>query len=338
METTPLPSMIERALGRREALLDLLRADGTDCFRIFHGIAEGRPGLSVDRYGPLVLAQTFREPLAVPEISALEECLRRKFSESFAFAYNHRGEGAPASYARWHQPLPEALEEATCREGGALFLIRARHRGLDPWLFLDLRAGRRVLREAAKGKTVLNLFSYTCAAGVCAAAGGARQVWNLDFAASGLEVGKRNALLNSIPKEKFQTIEGDCLPALRQLAGLPAGGRWDQRKTIKRFEKRPFDLVFLDPPAWAKGRFGAVDIERDYAGLFKPAVLAARPGGRVIATNHLATVSMPDWIEQLKRCAAKAGRPLRAITPIEPDADFPSFDGNPPLKAVVCEV
>ena len=168
--------------------------------------------------------------------------------------------------------------------------------------------------------------------------GGARQVWNLDFAASALEVGARSAQLNGLPKERFQTIETDCLPAVRQLAGLDAGGRWHQRKTVKRFEKRPFDLVFLDPPTWAKGRFGAVDIERDYASLFKPAVLAARPGGKVIATNHLASVDLQAWTDQLARCAAKAGRPMRGLTVVETDPDFPSFDGKHPLKTAVCEV
>lgn len=333
-----ITSLLESALLRRAPLLERLRAEGTDCWRLFHGVAEGLPGLTVDRYGPLTLAQTFREPLAPAESAELEEYLRGKFPGDFRFAYNHRGEGAPETFPKWHAPSPEALEEVQCSEEGAKYFIRARHRGLDPWLFLDLRAGRRALRAAAAGKTVLNLFAYTCAAGVCAAAGGARQAWNLDFAASALEVGARNAQLNGVPKERFSTIEADCLPAVRQLAGLDAGGRWHQRKTVKRFEMRPFDLVFLDPPTWAKGRFGAVDIERDYASLFKPAVLAARPGGKVIATNHLAAVELETWTGQLARTAAKAGRPLRGLKVIETDADFPSFDGKHPLKTVVCEV
>ena len=105
-----------------------------------------------------------------------------------------------------------------------------------------------------------------------------------------------------------------------------------------RFEPRLFDLVFLDPPAWAKGSFGAVDVAGDYPSLFKPAVLAAKPGGRVVATNHVPSIGFDAWADALKRCAAKAGRPLRDIRPVEPDGDFPSFDGNPPLKVVVCEV
>ncbi|MFA6002890.1 MAG: class I SAM-dependent methyltransferase, partial [Elusimicrobiota bacterium] len=276
-----LPGLIDQALGRREAFIAGLRSEGTDCYRIFHGIAEGRPGLTVDRYGPLLLAQTFREPLASEEAAELEAGLRGKSSEPGWFVYNHRGEGAPAAFERWHKPSAEALGEVQCREGGVRFLIRARHRGLDPWLFLDLRAGRRALRAAAAGRSVLNLFAYTCAAGVCAAAAGAASVWNVDFAASSLEVGRRNAELNGIPRDRFQTIEEDCIPVMRQFAGLAAGGRRGQKNKFQHFEPRSFDLVFLDPPGWAKGRFGAVDIARDYGSLFKPAVLAAKPGGRV---------------------------------------------------------
>ena len=129
------------------------------------------------------------------------------------------------------------------------------------------------------------------------------------------------------------------MPVMRQLAGLPAGVRQSLKRKFRKFEPRQFDLVVLDPPVWSKGPFGAVDVARDYPGLFKPAVLAAKPaGGRVIATNHLSSVELDSWIDALKRCAAKAGRPIRSFEPITPESDFPSFDGHHPLKIVVFEV
>ena len=75
-----------------------------------------------------------------------------------------------------------------------------------------------------------------------------------------------------------------------------------------------------------------MDPVRDYPSLFKPALLATAPGGAVLATNHVSKVERDTWLEQLRRCAAKAGRPLRSLQPIQPEADFPSPDGNPPLK------
>ena len=338
MLTNAFTPLIEPALERRKPFFEALRLEGTDCCRLFHGVAEGLPGLTVDRYGGLVLAQTFRDCLAPAEIAALEECLRRLLPGPFAFACNHRGKKAVESFDKWHRPAPEALADFTCAEGGLKYLVRARHRGIDPWLFLDLRAGRRAVRAASKGLSVLNLFSYTCGVGVCAAAGGASEVWNVDFAKSSLEVGRQNAALNGIPDDIFKLVEEDCLTVVRQLAGLPVAGRYGHKRRYERFQPRSFDLVFLDPPAWAKGPMSAVDVVGDYQSMFKPAVLAAKPGGRVIATNHVAAVDYAAWTDALRRCAAKAGRPLKNIEPLPVDADFPSFDGKPPLKVAVCEV
>jgi 23S rRNA (cytosine1962-C5)-methyltransferase len=337
--TTDFSSLLEQALQRRSSLLGLLEREGTNAYRLFHGIAEGIAGLTVDRYGPLVLVQTFRDPLSPDELTAIEGSLREQLRWPFELAYNHRGKAATESFDRWHQPSPSALAEVKCLEFGTEFLIRARHQGIDPWLFLDLRAGRRFLRAIAKDQSVLNLFSYTCSVGVSAAAAGAREVWNVDFSASSMEVGRRNARLNGIPTDRFKVIEQDCLPVIRQLAGLPPGGRFRQTPRFQKFEPRQFDIVFLDPPAWAKSPFGAIDVAGDYQSLFKPALLAAKPsGGRIIATNHVATVEFDTWVESLQRCAAKAGRPIRSIQRLTPEEDFPSFDGRHPLKIVVCEV
>ncbi len=333
-------SLLAQALERRQGLIETLAREQTDAYRIFHGVAEGAPGLTIDRYAKLILVQTFREPLEPDSITTVEKALRAALPDlAFALAYNHRGKTAPQSFDEWHRPPPIALEEITVREFGAELLVRARHPGIDPWVFLDLRSGRRHLRERVLGKSVLNLFSYTCSVGIAAATAGASEVWNVDFAARSLDVGRRNAELNAIPKKCFRTIEEDCLPVMRQLAGLPAGGRRDKTRRFLKVEPRLFDFVFLDPPAWSKGSFGAIDVAGDYPSLFKSAVLAAKPeGGQIICTNHVASVDCEAWFDVLKRCAAKAGRPLRSIRRLTPDADFPSYDGNHPLKIAVCEV
>jgi 23S rRNA (cytosine1962-C5)-methyltransferase len=320
-------SLLSRALDARASLLERLDAEGTDAYRLFHGAAEGREGLAIDRYGTLLLVQTFREPLEEAERAAIEADLRARFPGTVELACVARGERARER---------GDSEEHVCSESGARFAVRARHRGQDPWLFLDLRAGRRRLRELAPGRSVLNLFAYTSAAGIAAAAAGASEVWNVDFSRSALEIGRRNAELNEIAPERIRFVQEDCLPVLRQLAGLTVRGRGSFRE-YARFERRAFDLVFLDPPAWSTGPFGAVDVENDYPSLFKPALLATAAGGSVIATNHAATVEREDWLAVLRRCAEKAGRPLAEVELLEPDADFPSHDGRPPLKIAVCK-
>jgi 23S rRNA (cytosine1962-C5)-methyltransferase len=323
--------LLERALVRRAALLEGLAREGTDCWRVLHGAAEGRPGLAVDRYGALVLVQTFREPLAPGELERIEGWVHARLGAGLHVVWNHRGGAAREPFERWHAAGPDALAEHVVRELGVRYAIRARHRGQDPWLFLDLRAGRRELARLAPETSVLNLFAYTGTAGVCAAAHGAREVWNVDFARSSLAVAERNLELNALRPGVVRAVEADCLPVLRQLAGLPVKGRGAAR-AFARFEPRRFDLVVLDPPAWSKGPFGAVDVERDYPALFKPALLACAAGGTVIATNHAAPVGSAQFRGVLERCAAKAGVELAALDLVPPDGDLPPAGAEPLLK------
>ena len=88
-------------------------------------------------------------------------------------------------------------------------------------------------------------------------------------------------------------------------------------------------------PTWATTSYGAVDLVRDYQSVFKPCVLATRPGGTVLATNHVSAVDMEEWMGQLERCALKAGRPVSDMQVLPPEADFPSPDGRHPLKMVL---
>ena len=188
------------------------------------------------------------------------------------------------------------------------------------------------------GKSVLNLFAYTCGVGLSAAAGGAREVCNLDFAEGNLAVGRENGLLNpQLPTMEF--VQSDYFPAIRQLAGLPITQRRGQKlPSYPRLEQRQYDLVLLDPPAWAKSAFGTVDLLRDYQSLLKPALLATADNGVLICCNNLAKVSMDDWREQVLRCAEKAGRPVRDWQIMTPGADFPSQDQQPPLKTLILQL
>ncbi|MFN0243640.1 MAG: class I SAM-dependent rRNA methyltransferase [Planctomycetota bacterium] len=342
-----LEVLLARAVARRAAWIPALEATGTDAYRLFHGVSEGWPGLTIDRYGPLVLAQTFREPLESAQIATLAAFARSGAIGTQLFVYNHRSDprqGGNAPFARWHEPAPEALAELVCREHGVQFEIRARHRGRDPWLFLDLRDGRRRLCELAPGKSVLNLFAYTCGAGIAAAKAGASEVWNVDFASSALDVGRRNAARNGVDSVgndgdggRVRFLAEDCLPVLRQLAGFAVKGR-GAAHAHAQVERRRFDIVFLDPPAWSKGPFGAVDVERDYESLFKPALACTQPGGWIIATNHSANVELGAWLLSLERCARKSGGAIEIVETLGPGPDFPSLDGRAPLKIAVCAV
>jgi 23S rRNA (cytosine1962-C5)-methyltransferase len=328
-----LRSLLRGSLDTRGALLARLRAEGTDAYRLLHGATEGCEGLTVDRYGPLLWVQSFREPLPPGGLEALCEVASEVLGQALVPVWNHRSRQhpGPPGYA----PPPEAAGPHIVREGGLAYEIAPRPWGKDPWLFLDFRAARRWVRTQASGAEVLNLFAYTCGIGVAAGAGGAKAVCNVDFAASALAVGRRNAAHNDLDTASFETVQADFIPTVRQLAGLPVKGRAAQRRRFPRFQPRAFDLVVLDPPTWATSPFGAIDPVRDYASLLKPCLLCTRPGGRLLVTNHVSTVELEGWLAGLERCATKAGRPLRGLEVLPPDPDFPSPDGRHPLKVAV---
>jgi len=222
---------------------------------------------------------------------------------------------------------------------GVNYRFQARHAGQDPWLFLDLRAGRRRVMQEVAGKSLLNLFAYTCGVGIAAAKAGAAHVVNVDFADSSIAIGKENARLNELPI-RVRFVKSDVFPALRQLSGQRQATmvRGKRMPPFPKLEAHQFDMVFLDPPRYAKSPFGVVDLVNDYAALFKPALLCTAEGGTLICCNNVAEVTREAWLDQLERSTRKAGRAIREVEWIEPEADFPSPTGQAPLKMALLRV
>lgn len=332
-----LTQALRAALDARQGLLDELHGQGSDCYRLFHGSQEGAPGLTADRYGPQLLVQSFHQRLERDALLDLHATVQQRLGQDLQLVYNDRSQGNSRIDRSdpIYQAEPAALEDQVGHEWGLNYRVRGRHPGQDPLLFLDLRNARGWVKAHSAGKSVLNLFAYTCGVGLCAAAGGASEVVNLDFAEGNLAVGRENGLLNpQLPVMQF--IQSDYFPAIRQLAGLPiAARRGHKLPHYPRLQPRQFDLVLLDPPAWAKSAFGTVDLQRDYQSLLKPALLATAANGTLICCNNLAKVALPDWREQVLRCAEKLGRPVREWQVLPPAADFPSHDGQPPLKTLI---
>ncbi len=337
--SSTLTDLLATALAARAPLIERLAAEHTDAYRLFHGTVEGEPGLTVDRYGPMLLVQTFHHPLSLDSLAKLQAFYATALP-GLPLIWNDRS----GKHSRIANPLPpeqQAVAETPCEfsELGVRYRFQARHAGQDPWLFLDLRAARRRIMQEAPGKSLLNMFAYTCGVGIAAAKAGARHVINVDFAESSLAVGKDNARLNTLAtRPRF--IKCDAFAALRQYAGIgqPRMVRGKHLPPFPALEPHRFDIVFVDPPRYAKSPFGVVDLINDYAALFKPALLATAEGGTLVCCNNVAQVDREAWLDQLERSARKAGRPLREAEWITPEDDFPSLDDKPPLKTVLLRV
>lgn len=323
------------AFSARKALLERCAVERTTAYRLFHGSAEGCGGLTIDRYGEVLLIQTFHRTLEDDELAEIA-AFYAAAQPGLLPIYNDRSSAnSRISNTLSAESMQLAEQPRIVSEHGVNYRFRARHAGQDPWLFLDLRAARKRVMQDAKDKSVLNLFAYTCGVGIAAAVAGAREVINIDFSESALAVGKENAGLNRIPIS-VRFIRSDFFPAARQYAGL-GQSQVVRRKKLPDFPKlvaQKFDLVFLDPPRHAKSAFGVVDLVNDYAAVFKPALLATSEGGTLYCCNNVGQVDRLVWFDQLERSARKAGRPIREAEWIVPEEDFPSYDGNPPLKVL----
>src|SRR6185295_487076 len=118
-----LAAALTVALERRRSLLERLTAEGTDCVRLLHGIVEDAPGIAIDRYGPILLVQTWREPLADGELDALAAIASDAVGSKLTPCWNHRGEG-PGGSAR----ADAELEAPIGHELGIANDVRPRHR------------------------------------------------------------------------------------------------------------------------------------------------------------------------------------------------------------------
>ncbi|HAW22670.1 MAG TPA: SAM-dependent methyltransferase, partial [Pseudomonas sp.] len=128
-------SSLEQALRaaylNREALLSELHHQATDCYRLFHGSQEGAPGLTVDRYGPLLLVQSFHQTLERGALLALHEQTCTNLGTRLLLAYNDRSQGN--SRIDRSDPVyradSTALEDLIGHEWGLNYRVRARHSG-----------------------------------------------------------------------------------------------------------------------------------------------------------------------------------------------------------------
>jgi 23S rRNA (guanine2445-N2)-methyltransferase / 23S rRNA (guanine2069-N7)-methyltransferase len=162
-------------------------------------------------------------------------------------------------------------------EGGLHFLVNFTDY-LDTGLFLDHRLTRARLRDLAYGKHFLNLFAYTGAATVYAAAGGAASTTSVDMSRTYLDWARKNLALNGYSDARHRYIQADCLTWLDQAAQ----------------DRQRYDLIFLDPPSFSNSTRMAhtFDVQRDHPALLEATARLLAPRGALIFSNNLRNFKM----------------------------------------------
>jgi 23S rRNA (cytosine1962-C5)-methyltransferase len=288
---------LERAAARRAGI------DAT-AWRVVHGEGDGLPALVVDRYDRWIVAQI---------LSAGLETMRERILAAIVAVFRPEGillrHDAPA---RRRERLPEDIEEAygsvprgiEVREGGIRYLA-APWEGQKTGAFLDQRPNRLLAGEVTPpGGRALDCFAYHGSFALHLA-GRAGKVVALDSSAAALERARANAELNGL--ENIEWREVDVFEALRAMARA----------------REQYDMIVLDPPAFAKTRASVPDAVRGYREINLRAMRCLAPGGALLTASCSFHLRLPDFLAMLAEAAGDSGRRLRVRRILGAGEDHP---------------
>jgi 23S rRNA (cytosine1962-C5)-methyltransferase len=321
-------SLVVRLRAAREKRGALLTDPRITAFRLVNGAPDGLPDITVDLFANVHVVSLYRDFSPSEEetlLDAVQEAwspysvyLKRRPREARVVANIAKDVVAPEQPARG-----APVESLEALENGLRFLIRPAQ-GLSVGLYLDMRETRAWLLGQVKGLTVLNLFSYTCAFGVVATAGGATRVLNIDTSRRVLDWGEENARLNGQPVDRYDYVAGDVFDWLGRLAKKGQG----------------FDVVISDPPSFSTTRTTRFSAARDYPLLAEAAARVVAPGGRLVACSNLSTLAPRRFEAMVAEGVGRAGRTGRPLLSLGPSpVDFPASTESPPgLKVNVLQL
>ncbi len=292
-ELTAGAEMVANRLRKNlKKLAPWLKREGVSCYRAYdadlpeysaaidvYTAADGAP--AEDR-GVWLHVQEYQAPREIPE-----ETTRRRLSELLqaAMAVFELPRARIALKTRAPQTRSTRYQKQDLRghwlpvEEDGLKLQVNLFDYLDTGLFLDHRPARRLIRQQARGKRVLNLFCYTGVASVHAAAGGAASTTSVDLSATYLEWAARNLGMNGYTGERHRLIQADVLAWLAQ-------------------NRERFELVFCDPPTFSNSaRAADFDMQRDHARLIRLCMDRLAPGGQLLFSNNFRRFRMDAGIE-----------------------------------------
>jgi len=289
---------IEGAHRLRQRFLDPKQ---TNCFRLLHAEGDFLPGVIADVYGDVVVMQVLIKGIehifptieaAMHQIGFPHIYLKQKensgFLEAVSLAKGWRGEAVP-------MPL-------TVLENGIKFIVDV-ETGQKTGFFIDQRENRALTKDYVKDKIVLNAFSYTGGFSLYALAGGAAEVHSVDISKDAVARADAMVKLN-FPEAKHNAIVADCFDYLRHC-------------------ETKYDVIVLDPPAFAKNAKAVPNAARGYKDLNLLAMKNLRPGGLLFTYSCSQNIS-PDLFRKIVFGAAvDAGREVRILRFLSQADDHP---------------
>lgn len=313
---------LHRRLGRAFSLrARAFDGEHTSAFRLVHSENDGLPGLVVDRYGEYLVVQIHTLGMdrwrdAIVAFLAEQPDVRGVFERSDVGA--REGEGLdtlPVGVLAGEEPP----EKVAFVENGLQFLCDV-HGGQKTGFFLDQRDNRATVAAFCQDAKVLNCFSYSGGFSVFAAHGGAESVESVDASEPALKLAEENLSLNG-----FDPAQNRCVQA----------NVFDHLKACKA-EGRTFDVVVVDPPAFAKSSGALKRASRAYVRLNKMALDVLNPGGILVSASCSSAVDYESFFGYLRLASAEARRELRVFQTHLGSVDHPSLVAFPEGRYLKC--
>jgi 23S rRNA (cytosine1962-C5)-methyltransferase len=298
-------------------------AGETNALRLVHGESDGIPGLVVDRYGDILVAQFLS--------AGVERC-----KDDLADLLMELT-GAVALYERSDADVRrlEGLQEQVgllrgvdpggpvmIQENGLKFQVDFRG-GQKTGFYIDQRYNRARLGQMAAGRDVLNCFCYTGGFTAYALAGGAKSVLSLDSSGDALELAKQNIEINNLPAAQAEWMDADVFHALR----------------LFRDQGKSFDMIILDPPKFAPTAAQAERAARGYKDINLLAIKLLRPGGLLFTFSCSGGISAELFQKIVAGAGVDANATVSVIEHLEQGVDHPvslNFPEGAYLKGLVC--
>ncbi len=278
----------------------------TTCYRLVHGEGDSLPGLVIDIYGSTAVVQCHSVGMFRSRCE-IADAVRSVYGERITAIYDKSSQTVPfnahldaADSYLYGNPTHSSQEVL---ENGNRFIVNW-EKGQKTGFFIDQRANRELVKRYAAGRTVLNTFCYTGGFSVYAMAGGAREVVSVDSSERAVELADENMRLNFGEQVRHSSAAVDAFDYLQDI-----GDR--------------FDMIILDPPAFAKHHKVLGNAMQGYKKLNARALSRIKSGGILFTFSCSQAVSKELFRTTVFSAAAIAGRRVRILHQLTQPADHP---------------
>ena len=279
----------------------------TNCYRLVHGEGDGLPGLIIDFYDGVCVMQAHSVGMFRAK-EAICNALKQIYGDSLKAVYDKSSGTAPFKAGLdlvdgyLYKSDVFSDDEQVVQENGHEFLVNWTE-GQKTGFFLDQRENRLLTEKYSKGRNVLNLFCYTGGFSVYALGGGAVHVDSVDSSKKAIDMVSKNMSLNGFENSSHSEF---CEDAMEYLAKVP---------------EDKYDLMIVDPPAFAKHRGALSNALRAYQRLNAAAISKVAPGGIIFTFSCSQVVDKEAFALAIFSAAAQTGRSVRILDRLNQPAD-----------------